>query len=44
MEIDLANVISGVGAIIAAWFSYNQYTRNKMTDIKVEQFKKEEER
>jgi hypothetical protein len=44
MEIDVANVISGIGAIVAAWFSYNQYTRNKMTDIKVEQFKKEEER
>jgi len=44
MEIDVANVISGIGAIVAAWFSYNQYTRNKMTDIKVERFKKEEER
>lgn len=44
MEIDVANVISGIGAIVAAWFSYNQYTRNKMTDIKIEQFKKEEER
>lgn len=44
MEIDVANVISGIGAIVAAWFSYNQYTRNKMTDIKVDQFKKEEER
>lgn len=43
MEVDLSAVISSLGAIIAAWFSYNQYTRNKMTDLKVEQFKKEEE-
>ena len=33
MEFDLTNVISAVGVIIAAYFSYNQYTKNKMADI-----------
>lgn len=44
MEIDVANIISAVGVIVAAWFSYNQYAKNKLTDLKVEQFKKDEER
>lgn len=39
---DIANIISAIGVIIAAWFSYNQYTRNKMTDLKVEDFKRKE--
>lgn len=44
MEIDLVNILSALGTILAAFFSYNQYTRNKMTDLKVEQYKKDEER
>lgn len=44
MEIDLANIISAAGTIVAAYFAYNQYTKNKITDLKVEYFKKEEER
>lgn len=44
IEIDLANVISAAGTVIAAFFAYNQYTRNKLTDLKVEQYKKDEER
>jgi hypothetical protein len=44
MEIDLANVVSACGTVIAAYFAYNQYTKNKITDLKVEYFKKEEER
>lgn len=39
---DIANIISAIGVIIAAWFSYNQYTRNKMTDLKVDEFKRKE--
>lgn len=38
----IASVVSAVGTIIAAWFAYNQYTKNKTTDLKIEQFKKEE--
>lgn len=44
MEFDIANIISAAGTIVAAWFAYNQYTRNKMTDLKVDVFKREEER
>lgn len=44
MEIDLANIISAVGTITAAYFAYNQYTKNKITDLKIEYYKKEEER
>ena len=36
-------VISAIGTIISAFFAYNQYTKNKMTDIKIEKWKKEEE-
>ena len=44
MEIDLANVISACCTVVAAYLAYNQYTKNKITDLKVEYFKKEEER
>lgn len=44
MNFDIANIISALGVIIAAWFSYNQYTRNKLTDLKVDQYKKDEEK
>lgn len=36
----LPAIISAIGTIIAAWFSYNQYSKNKLTDLKIEQFKK----
>ena len=32
-----------MGTIAAAWFAYNQYTKNKFPDLKIEQFKKYEE-
>ncbi len=40
----LPAIISAIGTIIAAWFAYNQYTKNKLTDLKIEKFKSEEER
>ena len=40
---NLPAIISAMGTIAAAWFAYNQYTKNKLTDIKIEQFKKDEE-
>lgn len=43
MEIDIANIISGFGVIITAWLSYNQYTRNKLTDLKIEQYKEKQQ-
>lgn len=44
MNIDWVNMVSAIGVIITAWLSYNQYTRNKMTDLKVDFYKKEQER
>lgn len=41
MEIDLSSVISAVGAIVAAYFSYNQYYKNKMADIEAKYKEKE---
>ncbi len=40
----LPSIISAIGTILAAWFAYNQYTKNKLTDLKIEQYKKDEER
>lgn len=40
---DIPAIISAIGVIIAAWFSYNQYTKNKLTDMKVEQMKRDHE-
>ena len=34
MEIDIANIISAAGTLLAAYFAYNQYTKNKLTDFK----------
>lgn len=48
---DLPSVIGAIGGILAtvstfytAYLGYNQYTRNKLTDLKIEQWKKDEER
>lgn len=39
----LPSIISAIGTIIAAWFAYNQYSKNKLTDLKIEKFKRDEE-
>lgn len=39
----LPSIISALGTILAAWFAYNQYTKNKLTDLKIERWKAEEE-
>ena len=44
MEIDIANIISAAGTLLAAYFAYNQYTKNKLTDLKVEYFKRREKK
>ena len=31
MEIDIANIISAAGTLLAAYFAYNQHTKNKHT-------------
>lgn len=35
-------IISAIGTIIAAWFAYNQYSKNKLTDLKIEKWKEDE--
>lgn len=35
-------IISAIGTIVAAWFAYNQYSKNKLTDVKLEQWKADE--
>lgn len=39
----LPEIISSVAAFAALWFTYNQYTKNKLTDYKIENWKKEEQ-
>lgn len=38
---DIASIITAIGTIVLAWFTYNQYTKNKLTDLKVESLKRE---
>lgn len=44
---DLSAIISAFGVIITGclglWFKYNQKTKDKLTDLKIERFKKDEE-
>jgi len=39
---DWANIINAIGVIIVAYFTYNQYTKNKVTDYKLEKWKLED--
>ena len=36
-------IISSIAVILSAWFSYNQYAKNKLTDLKIEKWKAEED-
>ena len=38
---DWANIINAIGVIVVAYFTYNQYTKNKVTDYKLEKWKAE---
>ncbi len=37
-------IISAIGVIICGWFTYNQKTKDKMTDLKIEKYRQNEER
>lgn len=41
--VNIPDIVSAIGVIIVAWFSYNQYTKNKLTDLKVERMQRENE-
>ena len=40
----IAPIISAIGVIITAWFAYNQKTKDRMTDLKIERMRTEEAR
>ena len=40
----IAPIISAIGVIITAWLAYNQKTKDKMTDLKIEKLRSEEAR
>lgn len=39
----LPEIICAIGTILSAYFAYNQYTKNKLTDLKVEQMQRDNE-
>ena len=39
---DCANIINAIGVIVVDYFTYNQYTKNKVTDYKLEKWKSED--
>lgn len=39
---NLPEIITALGTVILGWFTYNQYTKNKMTDAKIERMRTEE--
>ena len=41
---NLPEIISSITAGIALWFTYNQYTKNKMTDYKLEKLKEDDKK
>lgn len=43
MEI-VSVIATAICTLITAYFTYNQYAKNKLTDLKIEQFKKDEEK
>lgn len=38
----LPEIITALGTIILGWFTYNQYTKNQMTDLEIEKLKNED--
>lgn len=40
----IAPIISALGVIITAWFAYNQKTKDRMTDLKIERMRTDEAR
>lgn len=40
---DIVGLINAIGVIVIGYFTYNQYTKNKQTDYKLEKWKKEDQ-
>lgn len=39
LDVNIASIITAIGAIVVGWFSYNQYTKNKKTDLELKEIK-----
>ena len=37
----IPDIISGIGVILIAWFSYNQHAKNKLIDFKIDKYKQQ---
>lgn len=42
VNLDISTILTGITAIIAAWFKYNQYRHDKITDLKIERVQRQE--
>lgn len=38
----IPEILTGIASILALWFTYNQHTKNKLIDYKIEKWKKQE--
>ena len=38
----LPQIFTGIASLAALWFTYNQYTKNKLTDYKIDKLKEQE--
>ena len=41
---DITALITAIGTIVLGYFTYNQYTKNKLTDLKIKRFEEEDKR
>ena len=42
LSLDIPSIISAVAVILTAWWKYNQYRHDKMTDMKIDNMKRQE--
>lgn len=40
----IAPILTAIGAVIMAWFTYNQRTKDKLTDLRIEKWRQEKNR
>lgn len=40
----IAPILTAIGAVIMAWFTYNQQTKDKLTDLRIEKWRQEKNR
>ena len=42
INLDIPSIISALAVILTAWWKYNQYRHDKLTDLKLERMKHQE--